>query len=247
MCYHTSSTGTANKLKEKFKLSVVDETKHSIFYHANGYDHPILPVIANDEELAIHHFRWGLIPSWVKNPEDGLKLSNQTLNAKSETIFDKASFRDSILNNRCVIPVTGFFEWKQEGKVKTPYYIYPATNEFFLLAGIYSHWINQNNNELVTTFSIITTTANELMAEIHHVKKRMPVILEERNMNAWIANDLSKSSLIDLMQPCDDAGMAAYPVSKILSAKNMDSNIPEIIKPVEDHPAQAFLKAVSVR
>ncbi len=240
MCYHTSSTGTANGLKEKFKLAVVDETKHTIFYHANGYNHPVLPVIANYDVLAIHHFRWGLIPSWVKTPEDGLSLSNQTLNAKSETVFEKASFRDSILTRRCIIPVTGFFEWKQEGKAKIPYYIYPKENEYFLLAGLYSHWLNQNNNELVTTFSILTTTANELMADIHHVKKRMPVILEERNIKAWIANDLPKSSIIDLMQPCDDAGMAAHPVSNILSAKTINSDVPEIIKPVEEYQQKLF-------
>lgn len=240
MCYHTSSTGTANGLKQKFKLAIVDETKHTIFYHANGFNHPLLPAIANDQQLAIHHFRWGLIPSWTKTLEEGLKLSNQTLNAKSETIFEKASFRDSIMSRRCVIPVNGFFEWKQEGKDKIPYYIHPKANEYFLLGGVYSHWLDQQRNELITSFSIITTTANELMAEIHHIKKRMPLILEERNLKTWIDADLPKSSIIELMQPCDDTDMAAHPVSKILSAKNINSDIPEITKPIDVSQQKLF-------
>ncbi|WP_432710718.1 SOS response-associated peptidase [Pedobacter sp.] len=241
MCYHTSSTGTANGLKQKFNLPIVDESLHTIYYHANGYTHPLLPVIANDKQKAIHHFRWGLIPSWVKTLQEGVSLSNQTLNAKSETIFEKPSFRDSILERRCVIPVTGFFEWKQQGKEKVPYYIHPKDKQFFLLGGIFSHWMDKERNELITTFSILTTAANELMADIHNTKKRMPLMIEQRNMDSWIDNSLSKASIMELMNPCDDSNMAAYPVSKLLSAKNGNSDAPEILLPSKDITIQTSL------
>ena len=241
MCYHTSSTGTANGLKQKFNLPIVDESLHTIYYHANGYAHPLLPVIANDEQTAIHHFRWGLIPAWVKTMEEGVRLSNQTLNAKSETIFEKPSFRDSILERRCVIPVTGFFEWKHLGKEKVPYYIHPKEHQFFLLAGVFSHWMDKQHNQLITTFSILTTEANALMADIHNTKKRMPLMIDERNMAAWIGNGLSRASITDLMNPCDDRDMAAYPVSKMLSAKTVDSDVPEILLPAKDIAVQTTL------
>lgn len=233
MCYHTSSTGTSNGLKQKFNLPMVDESLHTIYYHASGYIHPLLPVIADYEQSAIHHFRWGLIPSWIKSLEEGIKLSNQTLNAKAETIFEKPSFRDSIVKRRCIIPVTGFFEWKHQGKEKIPHFIHPKEREFFLLAGVFSHWMDKKHNELITTFSIITTEANEFMAEIHNTQKRMPLMIDERNVDSWIDNGLSKASIKELMNPCDDFNMAAYPVSKILSAKNVNSDVPEILTPVD--------------
>jgi putative SOS response-associated peptidase YedK len=241
MCYHTSSTGTANGLKKKFNLPMVEESLHTIYYHANGYMHPLLPVIANDQQIAIHHFRWGLIPSWVKTMDEGVKWSNQTLNAKSETVFEKPSFREAIMERRCIIPVTGFFEWKHQGKDKVPYYIHPRESPFFLLAGVFSHWLDQQHNEVHTTFSILTTEANELMAGIHNTQKRMPLMIDERNINAWIDKDLAKGSVVELMNPSDDTSMAAYPVSKMLSAKKVNSDVPEILLPSNDTPIQTTL------
>lgn len=235
MCYHTTQKTSAKDLKKALNLPMVSEEEHTLFYHANGYNHPKLAVIANYEQLAIHHFRWGLIPPFIKTFEEALKLSHQTLNAKSETLFEKPSFRNSIMKQRCIIPVNGFFEWKHVGKDKVPFFIHPKAHEFFLLAGIYSHWMDKQNNELVSTFSIITTEANELMADIHNSKKRMPLILDQRHILDWIADDLPKSSIIELMQGCDDSNMAAYPISKIISSRTVDSDVPEILNKVDQY------------
>jgi putative SOS response-associated peptidase YedK len=235
MCFHTTQKTTAKDLKKFFNLPMIAEEEHTLFYHANGFDHPKLAVIARCGELALHHFRWGLIPPFIKNFDDALKISHQTLNAKSESIFEKPSFRNSIMKQRCVIPVNGFFEWKHVGKDKLPFFIHPKEHEFFLLAGIYSHWMDKQHNELIGTFSIITTEANELMADIHNTKKRMPLILDQRNMNDWIDDELPKSSVMELMQGCDDSNMAAHPVSKILSSKTVNSDIPEITEPVDSY------------
>lgn len=231
MCYHTTTKGPALKIKEVFKLPMVDEQLFTPLYHANGFAHPLLPVVANDEQKAIFMFKWGLVPFWVKTPEDAAKLANQTLNAKSETIFEKPSFKDSIVSRRCIIPVDGFFEWKHEGKDKIPYFIHPKKHPFFLLAGIYSHWKNPFG-DIETTFSIITTEANELMAEIHNTKKRMPLMIDQANLDAWIDPDLPKSGIIELMEPCDDREMAAYTISKDIGNPKVNSNIREITQPV---------------
>jgi putative SOS response-associated peptidase YedK len=235
MCYHTAQKTTAKDLKKIFNLPMVAEEEHTLFYHANGYDHPKLAVIAKYEQLALHHFRWGLIPPFMKTFEDAVKFSHQTLNAKSETIFEKPSFRSSIMKQRCIIPVNGFFEWKHVGKDKIPFFVHPKAHDFFLLAGIYSHWMDKQHNELISTFSIITTEANELMADIHNTKKRMPLILDQRNMNDWIDDELPKSAIIELMQGCDDTNMAAHPISKIISSKTVNSDIPEITNPVDPY------------
>jgi putative SOS response-associated peptidase YedK len=235
MCYHTTQKSKASDLKKAFNLPMINEEEHTLFYHANGYDHPKLAVIANDGQHALHHFRWGLIPHFMKSLEEAIKISQQTLNAKAETVFDKPSFRNSIMQHRCIIPVNGFFEWKHLGKDKQPFFIHPKAHDFFLLAGIYSHWMDKQHNELVSTFSILTTEANELMADIHNTKKRMPLILDQRNMGDWIDGGLPKSSVIELMQGCDDSIMAAYPVSKLLSAKNRNSDIPEILNRVDPY------------
>lgn len=233
MCYHTTQQSPAPKLKQAFNLPMEDEEQYEIHYHANGFAHPKLAVISGEGDLALRLYNWGLIPSWVKSPEDAAKLSNQTLNAKSETIFEKPSYRDSIVKRRCVIPIEGFFEWKHVGKDKIPYFIHPTDNDYFLLAGIYSNWTNPITRELFTTFSIITTEANPLMAEIHNVKKRMPLTIDPRNLNAWISNDLPKAGIIELMQPESDKNMAAYTISKKLSDPKVNSNVPDITNEVQ--------------
>jgi putative SOS response-associated peptidase YedK len=235
MCFHTTQKASPKDLRKAFNLPMIDEAEHNLFFHANGFDHPKLAVIANYEQLALHHFRWGLIPPFIKTFEDAIKISQLTLNAKSETIFDKPAFRSSIMKQRCIIPVNGFFEWKHVGEEKVPYFIHPKEHEFFLLAGIYSHWMDKQHSMLVSTFSIITTAANELMSDIHNTKKRMPLILDPRNMNAWIDEKLPKSGIIELMKGCDDTQMAAYPISKIISSKTVNSDIPEITERVDSY------------
>lgn len=234
MCYHTTQQSPAPKLKKAFGLPMEDEVDYEVHYHANGFAHPKLAVISSGDSLALRLYKWGLVPTWVKTPEDALKLSNQTLNAKSETIFEKPSFRDSIVKRRCVIPVEGFFEWKHVGKDKIPYFIHPKEHDYFLLAGIYANWKNPVSQELFTSFSIITTEANELMADIHNTKKRMPLIIDHKNLESWVRNDLPKSGIIELMQPCDDRNMAAYTISKKIGDPKINTNTPDITNQIQE-------------
>ncbi|RZJ87517.1 MAG: hypothetical protein EOO20_15910, partial [Chryseobacterium sp.] len=156
MCYYVSVKTNHRQLVEKLDAPFERADEFTEYNLVSGFAHPKLPVLFADKglnnEKHIDLFAWGLIPFWVKSWDDAVKLRRQTLNARSEEILQKPSFRNSV-SNRCVIPVTGFFEWKhimgikkvkgveQETAIdKIPYYIHPKEHEFFYLAGLYSSW-----------------------------------------------------------------------------------------------------------
>ena len=156
MCYHTEQKQTVQQMERSFRRSVREPDKYQQQYHSNGFSHKDFAVIANiNGDDAIHMINWGLIPFWVKTLADGKKLSNNTLNAKSETIFDLPSFKTSITSKRCVIPLTGFYESRDIGGLKYPYYIYPKNSDYFLMGGIYSFWKNKEADETLKTVGII--------------------------------------------------------------------------------------------
>lgn len=220
MCYRATQTSKSYEYADYYSAKLIDEAdlNEHIYYHANGFAHPSLVAIANSKEggRIATRMQWGLMPSWKKPLPDMLKLSNNTLNAKSETIFDLASFKGSIMTKRCILPVNGFFEYKEVGKDKLPYFIHPKEHPYFNLACIYAHYQNPENKEWITTFSIVTGPANELMADIHNVKKRQPIILSNDQVSAWLDPTISKEEVQFLMEPCDDSNMAAYRVSRDL-------------------------------
>jgi putative SOS response-associated peptidase YedK len=241
MCYHTSVKVKGTEIAKAILAPFPQADLFKPIYHANGFAHPDMPVLSADKGRSIQLFNWGLIPFWVKDWATALKLRNQTLNAKSEELFKKPAYRDSIqptkgnkgMARRCVIPVTGFYEWKHVGKQKVPYYIHPKEQPFFYLAGVYARWTDPATPVVHTSFSILTAAANELMTDIHNSAKRMPLMLDFNLLDAWIDPELSKPGIMELMNPCDDRDMAAYTVSPILSSPKVDSNIPEILDEVE--------------
>lgn len=147
-------------------------------FMAYGFDNPSLPILT-DEGLTL--YKWGLIPSWTPDNSSAKEIRNKTLNAKAETIFELPSFRNNIISRRCILPVTGFFENRDVNKVKYPYFIQPATDTSFYLGAIHDSWRSQAN-ETINTFSIITTEANSLMEMIHNTKKRMPLIIDSKDV-----------------------------------------------------------------
>jgi putative SOS response-associated peptidase YedK len=233
MCYHTSVKLKATELIKVVNAPFPKQEYYLEFNHANGFAHPNLAALSVDHERSINLYSWGFIPFWVKDWSAALKLRNQTLNARSEDVFSKPSFKDSIMKRRCVIPVTGFFEYKHVGKDKLPYFIHPKDHPVFYLAGIFSHWVEPSTKEVITSFSILTGAANEMMCDIHNSAKRMPLMLNKESINDWISQDLSPVSIKELMNPCDDTNMAAYTVSKDLSNKNVNSDVPSITDNVE--------------
>ena len=145
-------------------------------------------------------FSWGLIPWFTKTLDQAMILRNQTLNCISEEMYDKPSFRDALKDGkRCLVPVTGFFEWMwmdKAGKVKQPYYVYLRQQKIFSLAGVYSSWKNPLSGELTYTYSVLTTSANPLMEKIHNNKKRMPVIVDRQYEIDWLNPALTKEDVL---------------------------------------------------
>lgn len=133
-----------------------------------------------------------------------------TLNARADTIFEKLSFREPIMKKRCIVPSTGYFEWRHEGSKKIPYYIYLKDEEIFSMAGVYDTWLDKSTGVEHTTFSIITTDTNPLTNYIHNTKHRMPAILSKENEEKWLESALSKADISALLKPYDAALMDAY-------------------------------------
>ena len=194
---------------------------HPPLFHASAFKHPYWPVLLHQQEWQIDFYRWGLIPSFTKDWDAALKISTMTGNCIGEEAFEKPSFRKPIRTNRCVIPVSGFYEWRTENGVKYPYYIFPKNDEFFFLGGIFDEWTNPENNDLLKTFSIITCEANPLLAKIHNTKKRMPLILSENNLTHWLQPDLQREDVLSMITPYDNDLMQAHTISrKITDRKN---------------------------
>lgn len=184
MCFHSKQTKLALEVETRFKakIDILSEFKTQV--HINGFEYPKTPIIIDEAPQIITHYNWGLIPAWAKEDE----IKRFTLNAKIETLTEKPSFRDSI-NKRCLVIANGFYEWQwhdSKGKNKQKYEISIANEELFAFAGIYSQWTDSTTGEIKNTYSIITTEANSLMAEIHNIKKRMPVILKKEDEIKWL-------------------------------------------------------------
>jgi len=142
--------------------------------HYNIAPGQTLPVITHNSPNQVVLMRWGLIPSWAKDP----KIAYHTINAKAETVATKPAFRSSFKTKRCLVPASGFYEWKKlDSKKKQPFYFQLKSQELFSFAGLYDIWKNENGEEH-KTYTIITTVANEDVAIVHD---RMPVILNKKD------------------------------------------------------------------
>lgn len=185
MCYHVEQSFKAFEIEERYSATFEDETFVPSSY--NGFTFPATPVITNSNVNLIRMFHWGLIPSWA--PDTSIR--KHTLNAKIETISEKASFKGCV-NQRCLILVSKFFEWKwldEKGKSKQKYEITFPHQEIFSLAGLYNSYIDKSSGELLNTYTILTTAANEVMAEIHNTKKRMPLMLLRNDEPGWLQGE----------------------------------------------------------
>lgn len=225
----------ATKLAARYdrNLSVVEIAekilKEQEQYRVNAFSFPDCPVITSDPE--IQSYRWGLIPFWVKDEKQADEIKRMTLNARADTIFSKPSFREPIMKKRCIVPSTGYFEWRHEGDKKIPYYIFLKDEEIFSMAGIYDEWLDKTTGEIIKTFSIITTEANPLTAYIHNTKHRMPAILSQKDEEKWLDPTLEKSDIEQLLLPFSDDRMDTYTINNDFLRKKTDD--PTILEKAE--------------
>ena len=169
-----------------------------------------VPVIRQDPKEPVRQIspmRWGLVPSWAKDPSTG---SASMINARSETAATKPAFRDPLKFRRCLIPADGFYEWKRDGKTKQPFCFEINQGQLFAFAGVWDRWKDPNGN-WIKTCAILTTTPNAVASGVHD---RMPVILDPDSYDLWLDPGMTNvSAASELLKPCDARLMRCYPVS----------------------------------
>jgi putative SOS response-associated peptidase YedK len=184
----------------------------------------IVPVVraAPEGERTLSGLKWGLVPSWAKDAEIG----NKMINARAETLTEKPSFREAFRGRRCLIPASGFYEWaKTERGAKQPFYFYLKERDVFAFAGLWEEWVDRETGELLETFTIITTRANEVLKPVHD---RMPVIVKAENYEEWLDPQLKATGRIEkLLAPYPAAEMDSHAVSRDVNSPTADS--PELI------------------
>lgn len=184
-----------------------------------------IAVVPNTSDGAVDFFHWGLIPHWAKDP----KIGNRMINARSETLAEKPSFKNAYKRRRCLILADGFYEWRKEAgsKNKTPMWIHLESGEPFAFAGLWEIWQDGASGSEVRSCTIITTEPNDFMAKIHN---RMPVILPREAYDDWLdPAERKPDSLQGLLKPFPAELMTAYPVSRAVN--NPRNDAPECIEP----------------
>ena len=188
---------------------------------------PVLAVRFNRKsgERSLDTLRWGLVPHWAKD----LKFGARTINARAESLATTPAFRDAFAARRCLIPASGFYEWKKEGESRVPYAIVPTDEPLFAFAGLWENWRERGGGKdapWIRTCSIVTGEPNTLLAPIHD---RMPVILPREAWPRWLGEEeTSPQELSALLAPFSAERMRIYSVSsRVNSVKNDDAGLIE--------------------
>jgi putative SOS response-associated peptidase YedK len=233
MCYHVS-TPKQTELEELLDNAIRNDEWDKYYHYMNGYDHQQLPTLRMESPDKISLNNWGLVASWAKDKSHSDMLRKSCLNAKSEEIFNTASYKDIIRKKRCLIFLSGFYEWRHiTTKDKYPYLVSVKDQNAFACAGVYETWNDKITGETRETCAIVTTTANPLMAKIHNTKMRMPVMYTKAEMYKWIQPNLTDEQIIALMKPLDENLMHAHTVTKINPKTPALFNVPEVKLEVE--------------
>ncbi len=240
MCYFVEHNIQRKELERRFKVKFPEDPRYTPSFFQSAFNKPYMPVITADKRGEAQLFQWGLIPFWTRDEASAEKSRYLTANAKSETVWEKPSFRKAVQSGRCLVSAHGFFEYHTSPEFKIPYYIRLKNNDIFSFAGIYDTWNNPETGEIIRTFSILTTAANPLMEKIHNLKKRMPVILPKEREEEWISDSASNDNLRSLLQPYPEQFMEAYTISRKIAIKNPDAFDPAIIEKY-DYPTQSGL------
>ncbi|MBB3228119.1 putative SOS response-associated peptidase YedK [Luteibacter sp. Sphag1AF] len=180
-----------------------------------------LVITLSDRSYQVGMFRWGLIPSWAKD----LKVASRLFNARAETVNESKVFRSAFRRHRCLIPASGFFEWKGEPRHKQPYFIHEPAGHLMMFAGLHATWQPANDGEWIRSFTILTGKPARVSHDIHD---RSPVILPPDLWQVWVEGSVDDAEGVLAAAPEPD--LAVYPVTKALASPK--NNGPELIEPV---------------
>ena len=218
MCGRFTQTATTEQLIEEFML---DESFEAEARYNIAPTQTVAAVRESEGKRKLALLKWGLVPSWSKDPTIGVRM----INARSETVAEKPSFRSAFMKRRCIVPSTGFYEWQKVDAKKEPYFIGMRGRNVFGIAGLWESW--EGPDGYLETCTLLTTSANELVKSIH---ERMPVILSHDDYGKWFDLKTTADELHALFRPFSTEMMEMYRVDKhVNSPKNDD---PSCIAPV---------------
>ena len=212
MCGRYSLTSPEEAMRQLFDMQteVWMQPRYNI---APSQIAPVIRLKDNDTEFTLDSMTWGLIPNWRKTPPRG----NGQINARSETVAQKPMFRSAYRRRRCLVPTDGFYEWQKAETYKQPYWISRTDNVPFVFAGLWDTWEDDQNNKVIS-FAILTTDASEELRPIHH---RMPVILRPTEFDVWL--DPNAMPEPEIFEPAYGPKMTARPVSnRVNNPRNDD-------------------------
>ncbi len=175
-------------------------------------------IVRNESRDEAKLMKWGLVPSWAQDPSMGQRM----INARSETLLEKPSFKNLVATRRCLVPADGFYEWRREGNRKVPMWIHLKKREPFAFAGLWDCWLDRDNDSELYTFTIITTQANALLRPIHN---RMPVIYDKEMGRQWLEESFGDQPMIlaAVLQPLPSDLMEAHEVSTLVNSPENDT------------------------
>ena len=187
-------------------------------------------VVQRDDRRAITSYRWGLIPHWSADA----KIASRTFNARAESIASMPAFRDSFRRKRCLVPVDAFYEWRRQERVRQPFRIFRADGRPLVLAGLWDGWKNPETDGVRRTFTIVTTTPNAVVAELHN---RMPVIVPDDAWARWLdPRPAELGELRALLEPTDEVELEIAPASRLVNDVRNDG--PELLRAEDDAAAE---------
>lgn len=222
MCGRYVRFSTKTELEHHFEtIFRIEEETGPSYNVAPGTFNPVV-LTGREQSRGITLMKWGLIPPFADSPNIGYKM----MNARSETIHEKPSFRPALARKRCLVPANGFYEWQQSGSAKVPHFISLKNEPLFAFAGLFERWLGPEN-EAVFTYTIITTQANPLIAPLH---ERMPVILRPEQYDAWLdPAQRDTDALRALLQPYPADEMTFWEVPEDVNKATV--NHPDLMKP----------------
>jgi|SRR5215204_2241299 len=219
MCGRFANSAKQKQIEKEFKVGKLNKVSFESRYNIAPAQ-MIDAVLESDSDRILTQLKWGLIPHWAKDD------SFASINARAETLTEKASFKDAFRSRRCIIPASGFYEWAKKGtNAKQPFYFYLKDKDVFGFAGLWEEWLDKESGELVETCTIITTEANEVLEPVHD---RMPVILKAEDYDLWLdEKEKDTDRLQSFLVPFPALKMASHAVSKAVNSPSYDS--PELI------------------
>jgi putative SOS response-associated peptidase YedK len=224
MCGRFGLTADLSEILQRFRVSRPNAESTAWTPRYNIAPTQTVIVVGDDGQRYLTHMRWGLIPSWTKDPAIG----NRMINARAETVTTRPAFRTALRKRRCLVVATGFFEWQQRPRGKQPYYLALKSREPFGFAGLWDAWTSPDGEE-IRSCTIITVDANELLLPIHD---RMPVILTPEAEAVWLDPAIQEpAQLLPLLTSYPAEGMTLYPVR--IRVNNPTHEGPECVEPLE--------------